>query len=131
MPVNLYFTPKADYEVNFNIVCGVKRKIEPLRLNVKAEGYCMNAMVVCEDSVGSRIELSPQGVNAINFGNVEINEESIRNITVFNAGKFNFDYEWELIERFVNSKIIKMAQRWSINITVKTVMSVLINTWCK
>ena len=70
----------------------------------------MNAMVVCEDSVGSRIELSPQGVNAINFGNVEINEESIRNITVFNAGKFNFDYEWELIERFVNSKIIKMAQ---------------------
>lgn len=35
IPVNLYFTPKSDDEVNFNIVCAIKKKIEPLRLNVK------------------------------------------------------------------------------------------------
>lgn len=91
--------PNSDQEVNFNIACNVKRKTEPLRLNVKAEGYSMNALVICEDSVGSRIELSNKGVNAINFGNIEINEQSIRNITIFNSGKFNFDYEWELVER--------------------------------
>lgn len=60
----------------------------------------MNAMVVCEDSSGSRVELSSRGVNAINFGSVEINEQSLRNITIFNAGKFNFDYYWQLIERY-------------------------------
>lgn len=59
----------------------------------------MSALVVCEDSMGSRIELSSNGDNVINFGSVEINEESIRNITIFNAGKFNFDYQWELVER--------------------------------
>lgn len=99
--MSLYFTPKSDQEVNFNIACNVKKKVEPLRLNVKAEGYCMSAMVVCEDSFGSRVELTSEGINSINFGQVEINEESIRNITVFNAGKFNFDYEWELVERSV------------------------------
>ena len=59
----------------------------------------MNAMVVCEDSTGSKVELSNEGVNSINLGSVEINEESIRCITIFNSGKFNFDYKWELTER--------------------------------
>lgn len=35
IPICLYFTPKSDDEVNFNISCLVKKKIEPLRLNVK------------------------------------------------------------------------------------------------
>lgn len=61
----------------------------------------MNAMVVCEDSMGSKIELTSDDVNIIKFNNVEINEQSIRNITIFNAGKFNFDYQWELSERYV------------------------------
>lgn len=60
----------------------------------------MNAMVVCEDSMGGKVELTSKGVNAVNLGSVEINEESMRNITIFNAGKFNFDYEWELTERY-------------------------------
>lgn len=59
----------------------------------------MSAMVVCEDSMGNRLELSQKGVSAINFGTVEINEQATRTLTIFNAGKFNFDYEWELIER--------------------------------
>lgn len=59
----------------------------------------MSAMVVCEDSMGYRLELSQKGMNAINFGPVEINEQATRNLTIFNAGKFNFDYEWELVER--------------------------------
>ena len=30
---------------------------------------------------------------------VEVNEKAIRNIYIVNAGKFNFDYTWELHER--------------------------------
>jgi hypothetical protein len=30
------------------------------------------------------------------FVQVEVNEEQIRNLTIINSGKFNFDYEWQL-----------------------------------
>lgn len=94
LPVMVRFTPTSEAEVNFNVVCNVKRKMDPLRMNMKAEGYGMSAVVICEDSTGNRIELTSEGQNEIAFGHVEINEESIRNITIFNSGKFNFDYEW-------------------------------------
>ena len=32
-------------------------------LNVKVEGYSTNAMVMCEDLTGKKVELSPRGVN--------------------------------------------------------------------
>ena len=71
MPVNIYFTPNSDKEVNFNVVCTVKRKTLPLTLNVKAEGYSMDCMVLCEDSTGTKIELSADSLNRINFGEVK------------------------------------------------------------
>ena len=39
-------------------------------LNVKAEGYSMDCTLLCEDSVGNRVELTPHGLNQINFGEV-------------------------------------------------------------
>ncbi|XP_064641495.1 hydrocephalus-inducing protein-like isoform X2 [Lineus longissimus] len=97
-PVNLYFIPRTDKEVNFNLICNVKRKTLPLTLNVKAEGYTMSCTVLCEDSQGSRVELSDSGLNEINYGQIEVNEHSMRNIFIVNNGKFNFDYEWEVQE---------------------------------
>ena len=70
MPVDLYFTPNSDKEVNFNLVCSVRRKTLPVCLNVKAEGYSMDCTLLCEDSVGNRVELTPHGLNQINFGEV-------------------------------------------------------------
>lgn len=52
IPIELYFTPKSDEEVNFNIVCTIKKKIEPLRLNVKVRQLpnlmCDNAEALSE-----------------------------------------------------------------------------------
>lgn len=62
----------SDKEVNFNVVCNVKRKTLPLTLNVKAEGYSMNCLVMCEDSMGQKIELDHNAINAINFGDVSV-----------------------------------------------------------
>ena len=70
VPIKIYFTPNSEKEVNFNLVCEVKRKTLPLTLNVKAEGYSMNCLVLCEDLSGNKVELTSSGLNAINFGEV-------------------------------------------------------------
>ncbi|CAH1779299.1 unnamed protein product [Owenia fusiformis] len=98
-PINLFFTPTSDKEVNFNLICNIKKKILPLTLNVKAEGYSMECMVLCEDSQGNKVELSDRGFNELSFGEVEVNEKAVRNIFIVNSGKFNFDFDWTLNER--------------------------------
>ena len=41
---------------------------------------------------------------------IEVNECSIRNLHIVNAGKFNFDYEWEVRERAVgNQKMVAVT----------------------
>ena len=60
--------------------CQVKRKKEALTLNVKAEGFSVNMQLVCENSTGEKIQLSPKGVNQINFGDVEVNEKAVRQV---------------------------------------------------
>ncbi|ELT89592.1 hypothetical protein CAPTEDRAFT_222082 [Capitella teleta] len=112
-PVDIHFTPQSDQEVNFNLMCNIKRKQTPLQLNVKAEGHSMEVILYCEDSSGNRVELSSRAINKINFGEVEINEKAIRNIYVVNAGKYNFDYEWDLQERSVSGRgaMVDMSPR--------------------
>ena len=41
-----------------------------MTLNVKAEGYSMDCTLLCEDSTGNRVELTSDGLNQINFGEV-------------------------------------------------------------
>ena len=48
----------------------MKKKTSPLTLNVKAEGYAMNAQLICEDSQGNKVELTSKGTNRINLGMV-------------------------------------------------------------
>ena len=67
MPIDLYFKPNSDKEVNFNLICNVRRKTLPVTLNVKAEGYSMDSTLLCEDSTGNRVDLTPNGLNQINF----------------------------------------------------------------
>jgi len=77
MPIDLYFKPNSDKEVNFNLICNVRRKTLPVTLNVKAEGYSMDSTLLCEDSTGNRVELTPNGLNQINFGEVQKGLKSI------------------------------------------------------
>ena len=70
LPVEISFTATEQKEVNFNVLCYVKKKTSPLTLNVKAEGYAMNAQLICEDSQGNKVELTSKGTNRINLGMV-------------------------------------------------------------
>ncbi len=68
--MSVHFCPETEQEVNFNLVCRVKKKTTPLTVNVKAEGFSILSKLVCEDSQGNKINLSENGVNVINLGDV-------------------------------------------------------------
>uniref|UniRef100_A0A7M4E0J9 HYDIN axonemal central pair apparatus protein n=1 Tax=Crocodylus porosus TaxID=8502 RepID=A0A7M4E0J9_CROPO len=95
LPVTILFTPALEGEVSFNLICDVKRKTQPLSLNVKAVGYSMNVSVRCEESNGLITELSVQETNIINLKEVEINEHAQCSVYILNTGKFNFSFLWE------------------------------------
>ena len=58
--------------MNFNLICNVKKKAHPLTLNVKAEGYTMNAEVKCKDRTGLITPLTPNQTTIINFYEVRV-----------------------------------------------------------
>ncbi|KAG8523663.1 Hydrocephalus-inducing protein, partial [Galemys pyrenaicus] len=95
-PVDIFFTPKQNGSVNFNLICDVKKKASPLTLNVKAEGYSMNAEVKCKDRTGSVTVLTPNQTNVVNFYEVLLNEPVQCEFRFVNAGKFSFSYRAEL-----------------------------------
>lgn len=84
LPIEISFTATEQKEVNFNVLCHVKKKTSPLTLNVKAEGYAMNAQLICEDSQGNKVELTSKGINRINLGMVRITDKI--------TGRFGFCY---------------------------------------
>lgn len=58
-PVVVSFTPTQDGVAIFNLLVQVKGKVQPLTMNVKTEGYSMNACMQCESTEGGVAELSP------------------------------------------------------------------------
>ncbi|KAM6177458.1 hydrocephalus-inducing protein homolog [Erethizon dorsatum] len=95
-PIDIFFTPKQEGDVNFNLICNVKKKVHPLMLNIKAEGYSTNAEVKCKDRSGSITLLAPNQTNIINFCEVELNECVQFEFSFINTGKFNFNFQAEL-----------------------------------
>ena len=66
------FTPENAQEVNFNLICKVKKKTTPLMVNIKAEGFKVASKLTCEDSQGNEIDLASSGANLINLGEVMV-----------------------------------------------------------
>uniref|UniRef100_A0A2K6KCF4 HYDIN axonemal central pair apparatus protein n=1 Tax=Rhinopithecus bieti TaxID=61621 RepID=A0A2K6KCF4_RHIBE len=95
-PIDIFFTPKQEGDVNFNLICNVKKKVHPLTLNVKAEGYTMNAEIKCKDRTGSITLLTPNQTSIVNFYEVELNECVQCEFNFINTGKFTFSFQAEL-----------------------------------
>lgn len=95
--INVAFSPMLEQEYNFNVQCHVRRKPSPITLNVKAEGYAVRSSLVYEDVEGTLKEMVAGTVeNVIDFGDIQINERSVRVISLINSGRFGFEYAWEL-----------------------------------
>ncbi|KAI4571668.1 hypothetical protein MJG53_013774 [Ovis ammon polii x Ovis aries] len=95
-PIDIFFTPKKEGDVNFNLICNVKKKAHPLTLNVKAEGYSVNVEVKCKDRNGSITLLTPNQTTTVSFYEVELNECVQCEFSFINTGKFNFSFQAEL-----------------------------------
>ncbi|XP_072551301.1 hydrocephalus-inducing protein homolog [Salminus brasiliensis] len=96
VPLVISFTPTQEGSVVFNLLITVRGKVQPLTLNVKAEGYSMNACVLYEGPEGAVTELSPTKVHLVDFKMVELSDTSTCAFVVSNPGKFSLDVQYEL-----------------------------------
>ncbi|NXU58594.1 HYDIN protein, partial [Turnix velox] len=96
IPITVFLTPTLEGEVVFNLKCDVKRKTQPLPLNIKATSQRMDVSVRCEDNNGCVTELSAQHINLIDFQEVQLNENVKFLFSIHNKSKFSFTFSWEL-----------------------------------
>ncbi|XP_032984537.1 hydrocephalus-inducing protein homolog [Rhinolophus ferrumequinum] len=96
LPIDIFLTPKQEGDLNFNLICNVKNKAHPLTLNIKAEGYTMNAVIKCKDRTGAITLLTPNQTTMVNLYEVGLNECVQCEFTFINTGKFSFSFHAEL-----------------------------------
>ncbi|KAM6300471.1 hydrocephalus-inducing protein homolog [Aegotheles albertisi] len=110
-PITVFFTPTLEGEVVFNLKCDVKRKTQPLSLNIKATGYSVNVSVRCEDRDGCVTKLSMQEINIIDFKEVQLNENIKCIFSICNNNKFNFTFSWELSGPAARKQLLAVTPR--------------------
>jgi hydrocephalus-inducing protein len=101
LPIDISFTATQDQDFNFNLQCRVKRKPTPLVLNVKAQGYAINAALSYTSPNGEEMSLpiTKNEKRMINFGHVPVNERALGRISLYNNGQYALEYRWVLSER--------------------------------
>ncbi|XP_042303381.1 LOW QUALITY PROTEIN: hydrocephalus-inducing protein homolog [Sceloporus undulatus] len=103
IPITIYFMPTLKGEVNFNLICDVKKKSQPLCLNVKATGHTMGVSVKYEKNDGTVTELDSDQTKPLPFYEMQVNDIAHCNFYILNIGKFNFTFSWE----FCNAKAVQ------------------------
>ncbi|CAN2389289.1 axonemal central apparatus assembly [Pristimantis euphronides] len=96
VPICVLFKPSTIGEVNFNLICDVKTKTEPLCLNVKADGHSTQVSVQCQDNMDKVTTLSTQEPTVLDLGQVDINDSSTLRFHIMNNGHFSFNYSCTL-----------------------------------
>ncbi|KAM9351908.1 hydrocephalus-inducing protein homolog [Symphorus nematophorus] len=96
LPLSVSFTPCREGHVSFRLVLHVKRKSEPLALPVKANCFTMSTCVQVEEPGGGLREINPHQQDALDFGKVEISEQSTFNFLVSNLAKLRLEVNFDL-----------------------------------
>ncbi|XP_068116429.1 hydrocephalus-inducing protein homolog [Hyperolius riggenbachi] len=92
IPIAVQFQPSQVGEVNFNLICDIKTKTEPLYLNVKADSHATEACIQSQDSAGTVSILSTQQPNYMDLGQVDVNDSSALQFHIINNGRFDFHF---------------------------------------
>ncbi|NWS72026.1 HYDIN protein, partial [Crotophaga sulcirostris] len=111
LPITVVLTPTLEGEAVFNLKCDVKRKNQPLSLNIKATSCSRNVSVRCEDSNGCVTELSAQKINVIDFKEVQLNENVKYIFSISNNSKFSFTFSWELSGPPAHKQVLTITPR--------------------
>lgn len=108
IPLVFSFKPQEEVIYNYNLICFVKRKPNKLSINVKGEGYAVHPQIQLEQTLSVQssengsvpdnfILLKPlPAINVADFGSVQVLDSLTKSISILNAGKFNFDYSWNI-----------------------------------
>lgn len=101
IPISMIFLPKDEGRCNFNLQCDIKSKPLKLNINVKGEGYAVHPVIRINDgqndnNSNATLLLPSPYLNILDFGAVQMNESTIKSISIFNDGQYNFDYVWNL-----------------------------------
>ncbi|XP_076588631.1 hydrocephalus-inducing protein homolog [Chaetodon auriga] len=96
LPLSVSFTPCCEGDVSFRLILRVKRKSESLALTVKADCFTMNTTVQIEETGGGLREISPNHQHTLDFGKVEISEQSIFNFLVSNLARVSLEVNFDL-----------------------------------
>ncbi len=94
--MEINFTAHHEKDYNFKLKCKVKRKVTPLILRVNAEGYSINLGLSYTSPDGSKLKL-PVGRSderKIDFGQVQVNDNALGEVSLFNHGLYSFEYRW-------------------------------------
>ncbi|KAM4733696.1 hydrocephalus-inducing protein homolog isoform 3-T4 [Anableps anableps] len=108
LPLLVCFTPSSEGYVNFRLNLKVKRKLEPLSLNVKADCYTVTALVQIQERDGSLRKIIPNHEDTLDFGEVGISEQCAYNFLVSNLSRVRLEVSFELMgvrEQFQQLKV--------------------------
>ncbi|XP_053355859.1 hydrocephalus-inducing protein-like [Clarias gariepinus] len=95
-PVAISYIPTQEGVVTFNLRIVIRGKVQPLKMNVKADGYSVNVCVQYESPEGAMTELSASNVHLIDFKQVELSSKSTCAFVASNLGRFNVDVQYEI-----------------------------------
>jgi hydrocephalus-inducing protein len=91
--IEVTFKPVQERAFNFNVVCNVKRKKEPVVLNVKGVGYQIHASLSVEESDTSGRRILQTGVvEALDFGVLQVKEFRQMKLYLKNDSRRNFNF---------------------------------------
>eukprot|EP00435_Cladocopium_sp_Y103_P015901 s1994_g3.t3 len=91
--IHVNFKPLEERPFNFNIACNIKRKKEPVILNVKGLGYKIHASLAIEEPAGRRI-INSGVLETLDMGMLQVHE---RREVVLNDSKRNFNYRMQML----------------------------------
>eukprot|EP00933_Yihiella_yeosuensis_P077861 TRINITY_DN8880_c0_g1_i1.p1 TRINITY_DN8880_c0_g1~~TRINITY_DN8880_c0_g1_i1.p1 ORF type:complete len:1522 (-),score=340.36 TRINITY_DN8880_c0_g1_i1:161-4051(-) len=94
--VTVNFKPLEERPFNFNVCCNIKRKKEPVILNVKGIGYKIHAALDIEEPGGRRV-INAGVMDTLDMGMLQVHEE--REVTMYlrNDSKRNFNYRVQML----------------------------------
>merc|ERR1719326_1350183 len=94
VPIDVLFQPLEEKPFNFNVVCNVKRKTDPVILNVKGTGWNIHADLVLEEPTRRLLNLGIHEL--VDFGRVQVQEKRSYTLKLANKSHFPFDFAWQV-----------------------------------
>lgn len=94
LPVEIRFQPVDENVFRHLLVCHVKKKSQPLRLQLRGEGVGSAEALSYIRHDGQKVDWSLNTDNNLHFGRVFLNAVQDCVVSITNEGKTAFDYKW-------------------------------------